>query len=283
MGPKWTKPEATASAALPQHRDKRARRTHGERMKFIVNNPKNDHEWYEAHSAIPWKTLGADGKPTGCTLIDWEEDAWECSADHIFKGWSGAGGVTLSGNGDFKVGDHIVTAWIQQNGKCYEGKILDIDYDAQVARLKMRDNNDSWIPFVWIHKLVRPTWEELGWVDPNAVVAASGNADGGGGNTSGGPLEKIFWILNNSAYPELRKLEGCETLTDLKATTTDCQDIMKMAKGFGVPDENIYRNEEPTFAEMKKTFMDIFKKSKALSAAKKPHIIMVYCGGHGAT
>ena len=43
-------------------------------------------------------------------------------------------------------------------------------------------------------------------------------------------------FFNNSVYDELRKQEGCDTLTDLKATTTDCMDIMKMAKGLGVPD-----------------------------------------------
>ena len=119
----------------------------------------------------------------------------------------------------------------------------------------MRDDNDSWIPFAWINKHVKATWEDLGWKDPAAVAAEKINA--AGGNTSGAKVEKIFWIVNNSVYDELRKIEGCETLTDLKATTTDCQDILKIAKGFEVPDENIYRNEEPTVEEMKKTFIDI--------------------------
>ena len=35
-------------------------------------------------------------------------------------------------------------------------------------------------------------------------------------------LEKIFWIVNVSKYPELRKIEGCGALTDLNATITDC-------------------------------------------------------------
>ena len=54
----------------------------------------------------------------------------------------------------------------------------------------MRDDNDSWIPFVWIHKLVKVTWEDLGWKDPNAVAAASTNSEGGCGNTSGGDSRK---------------------------------------------------------------------------------------------
>ena len=107
---------------------------------------------------------------------------------------------------------------------------------------------------------------------------------GGGPETAPvGELEKLFWIVNVSKYPELRKLGGCEDLTDLLATTTDCKDIMKMAKGLGVKDENIFRDEEATAAQMKKTYMQILKKSRALTAADTPHLIMFYCGGHGAT
>ena len=58
---------------------------------------------------------------------------------------------------------------------------------------------------------------------------------------------------------------------------------MKMTKGFGVPDSNIFRCEEPTQAVMKKTYMEILKLTRKLTAEKKPHLIMVYCGGHGAT
>ena len=127
---------------------------------------------------------------------------------------------------------------------------------------------------VWVHKLVPPTLAELGWVDPNAApqVAPVSNE-----------LQKIFWILNVSKYPELRKLEGCQDLTDLNATIPDCLEIMKMAKGLGVRDENIYRDEEPSFDQMKATYMKIFKQSRALSTAGTPHLIMVYVGGHGAT
>ena len=56
-----------------------------------------------------------------------------------------------------------------------------------------------------------------------------------------------------------------------------------MAKGFGVPDSNIFRSEEPTQADMKKNYMAILKLSRKLTAEEKPHLIMVYCGGHGAT
>lgn len=57
-------------------------------------------------------------------------------------------------------------------------------------------------------------------------------------------------------------------MTDLKATTTDCEDIVKMAKGLGVPEKYIFRSEEPTQAELRKTYMVIFKLSKKLTAKK---------------
>ena len=58
---------------------------------------------------------------------------------------------------------------------------------------------------------------------------------------------------------------------------------MKMAKGLGVRDENIIRDEEVDFDQMKKSYMVILKKSRALTAAGTKHLIMFYCGGHGAT
>ena len=56
-----------------------------------------------------------------------------------------------------------------------------------------------------------------------------------------------------------------------------------MAKGFGCKDEHIFRNSEPTQKDMKKTYMDILKLSRKLTAENQEHLIMVYCGGHGAT
>ena len=142
---------------------------------------------------------------------------------------------------------------------------MEIDEGAQVAFLKMRDENSTWMPFYFMHKLVKPTWEELGWINPNPTPAAVTDE---GDVSEVKDLEKIFWIFNCTVYDELRKQEGCETLTDLKATTTDCEDIVKMAKGLGVPDEYIFRSEEPTQAVMRKTYMDIYKLSKKMTAKK---------------
>lgn len=64
---------------------------------------------------------------------------------------------------------------------------------------------------------------------------------------------------------------------------TDVKVILKMAKAFGVKDENLYHDQEPDAATLKKTYMAILKASRAMSSKEEPHIIMVYCGGHGAT
>ena len=41
-------------------------------------------------------------------------------------------------------------------------------------------------------------------------------------------------------------MDGCEKLYDLDATPNDIVFVEKMARGYGVLEENIYRNEEPT-------------------------------------
>ena len=79
-------------------------------------------------------------------------------------------------------------------------------------------------------------------------------------------LEKIFWIVNVSGYEELRNIKGCEKLIDLKATTTDCHEIVKMAKSFGVKDEYIFRDEEATYKSMNKTYSEILKLSRKWSS-----------------
>ena len=165
-----------------------------------------------------------DGRPSGATFIAFDEISYNVDV-HRMTLAGGAAGVSLIGRKDFKLGDEIITYWINDHRICYQGRIIDIDEGAQVARLKMRDDNDSWIPFVWMHKLVKPTWEELGWKNPNpssAPTTTPAAATGGGDVSAVGDLEKIFWIFNCSVYDELRKQEGCDTLIDLKATITDC-------------------------------------------------------------
>ena len=55
-----------------------------------------------------------------------------------------------------------------------------------------------------------------------------------------------------------------------------------MAKSYGVVDENFYKDTETSFDTLKKTYSEIRKKSKAFTKARTPHLLMVYCLGHGA-
>ena len=69
----------------------------------------------------------------------------------------------------------------------------------------------------------------------------------------------------------------------MNATPTDVKTIIKFAKALGVKDEHLHHDSEPDAAALKKTYMTILKQSRALSAKEEPHVIMCYCGGHGAT
>ena len=79
-------------------------------------------------------------------------------------------------------------------------------------------------------------------------------------------LVKIFWIINNSKYDQLRLLKGCENLADLEATPKDVVFIEKMAKCFGVEDENLFKDSEPDAKQLKKTYLEIRKRSRTLTS-----------------
>ena len=96
-------------------------------------------------------------------------------------------------------------------------------------------------------------------------------------------LVKIFWMINNSKYDQLRLIQGCETLGDLTATPKDIVFIEKMAKSYGVQPDDFYKDSEPDMKALKTTYSKIMKKSRGLTHEGKNHLIMVYCGGHGAT
>ena len=65
---------------------------------------------------------------------------------------------------------------------------------------------------------------------------------------------------------------------------TDNDHIIAMADNLGIPEENRFINMNPTFKELKDTHKEILKLSAKLNHVdKKPHVIFVYAGGHGAT
>ena len=105
------------------------------------------------------------------------------------------------------------------------------------------------------------------------------SAAGGGSDN----LVKIFWMINNSKYDKLREIKGCETLGDLTATPKDIVFIEKMAKAYGVAPDDLYKDSEADIKALKTTYSKIMKKSRGLTHEGKAHMLIVYCGGHGAT
>lgn len=94
----------------------------------------------------------------------------------------------------------------------------------------------------------------------------------------------IFWIITDKDYSQLRKVEGCENLSDLNATKSDSVHILNFAKKLGVKDGMIFRNEAATVEDLKKTYKEILKITRKFSVTDgRKHTLIVYCGGHGAS
>ena len=51
-----------------------------------------------------------------------------------------------------------------------------------------------------------------------------------------------LWMITDNDYSKLRKIEGCDALTDLSATKTDAAHILNFAKGLGIPEERIFKS-----------------------------------------
>ena len=96
-------------------------------------------------------------------------------------------------------------------------------------------------------------------------------------------LEKIFWLISEDEYSKLRKINGCEDLTDLPATIPDNKHALKMADYLGIPEDNRYLNISPDVKELKSTYLKIINKSRDWTRDGIPHVLFCYVGGHGAT
>ena len=96
-------------------------------------------------------------------------------------------------------------------------------------------------------------------------------------------MDKIFWLISESYYELLREVDGCDSLGDLLATVTDSHHIIALADNLGVPQENRFININPKLQDLKTSHKEILKLSRKLTHEKKPHVIFVYAGGHGAT
>ena len=95
--------------------------------------------------------------------------------------------------------------------------------------------------------------------------------------------DKIFWLLSESHYELLRELDGCDGQADLPATVPDNDHVIAMVDNLGVPQERRFININPTLKELKTSYLKIMKLSRDLTHDKKPHVIFVYAGGHGAS
>ena len=50
-----------------------------------------------------------------------------------------------------------------------------------------------------------------------------------------------------------------------------------------IPDLNVFIDKEATREMVDKSYKKIMEKSKELSLKDTPHLLIVYCGGHGVT
>ena len=75
-------------------------------------------------------------------------------------------------------------------------------------------------------------------------------------------LEKIFWIISNTEYDQFCKIKGCENYTGLESAQEDINQIMNLAKGYGVKmNENLFVDLEADATKLKETWKQIYKKS----------------------
>ena len=143
MGPTWTKEEAHGHQKTCW--DSKARKFHGPEMKWMVRYEPGDKRWAEMKScAISIE----NGEPSMFTFTAFDNLKWTLSrADMINRC------ISLCGVKDYKVGDEIITYWIDDRRLCYHGRIIQIDAGMRVLEAKMHDGNQSWLPFDFVHKL----------------------------------------------------------------------------------------------------------------------------------
>ena len=66
--------------------------------------------------------------------------------------------------------------------------------------------------------------------------------------------EVFFWMITDDNYEYLRTITGCEKLTDLNATQTDSEHVLRLARSLGVPEKNMFINNRSTLKDLKNTY-----------------------------
>ena len=96
--------------------------------------------------------------------------------------------------------------------------------------------------------------------------------------------ENIYlWAFNVSIYDKLSKIPSFAYLTDLVATKLDQEFIKQIQTVLKIPKENVFIDKEATKEMVDKSYKEIMKKAKKLFIQNTPHLLIVYCGGHGVT
>ena len=55
--------------------------------------------------------------------------------------------------------------------------------------------------------------------------------------------EVIFWIITDNDYSQLRRIEGCEMMSDLSRTKSEAVLIHKLAQKFGASDSRLIHDK----------------------------------------
>ena len=70
----------------------------------------------------------------------------------------------------------------------------------------------------------------------------------------------LFWLISVEKYDQIRKIENCDKLENLKATKKDKQYIIEIADRMGIKKEHRWISTDPTFEELKESEKEIRSK-----------------------
>ena len=92
-----------------------------------------------------------------------------------------------------------------------------------------------------------------------------------------------LWIIQDNDYSDLRTANGCDKFLDLPATITDAEEIKKLAKMIGIPEEHIYHFHASNKKDLNKYYTDLKKEYQRLLKDMDNVFLLVYCSGHGVS
>jgi len=94
-------------------------------------------------------TKNPDGSFKSVHMKCYDGDERDCS---IIPGY-----VSVLDDANFRVGDAILTYWIDLNNpRLWKGRVTHIDDDKSICHVVMDDGAKSWVPLEWVRKLTYP-------------------------------------------------------------------------------------------------------------------------------